>query len=147
MWFVRVSRIKVKIRGLNRSPASISWHMSLFILNVGVDLMKRQPGYFTLLFFYNLSWYVVCKLLTFIRKLPAKHPPLLPCFSCICLTMSFTDSRNDQPSNFDLIALSTWFQVSSHPLGFPGGSDRKESACIIPVFLPGKSHGQKSLVG
>ena len=54
-------------------------------------------------------------------------------------------------------------------LGFPGGSDPKESACKtgdrgsipgsgrspgkgngrqpIPVFLPWKSHGQKSLVG
>ena len=55
MWFVRFSRIKVKIRGLNRSAASISWHMSLFILNVGVGLIKRQPNYITLLFFYNLS--------------------------------------------------------------------------------------------
>ena len=52
--------------------------------------------------------------------------------------------------------------------GFPGGSDSKESACdagdlgsiptlgrspwrrewlLTPVFLPGESHGQKSLVG
>ena len=52
--------------------------------------------------------------------------------------------------------------------GFPGGSDGKESACSAgdlgfyplvgkipwrreylptPVFLPGKSHGQRSLVG
>ena len=52
--------------------------------------------------------------------------------------------------------------------GFPGGSDGKESACNVgdpglipgsgrspwrrkwqptPVFLPGKSHGQRSLVG
>ena len=73
MWFVRFSRTKVKIRGLNRSPANISWHTSLFILNVGVGLIKRQPNYFTLLFFYNLSWDVICKLLTFIRKLPTKH--------------------------------------------------------------------------
>ena len=55
-------------------------------------------------------------------------------------------------------------------VGFPGGSDGKESACNVrdlnsipgsgrspgegngnplqyPVYLPGKSHGQKSLVG
>ena len=53
-------------------------------------------------------------------------------------------------------------------LGFPGGSDRKESACdagdpglipglgrfsrrrewqLTPIFLPGESHGQKSLAG
>ena len=52
-------------------------------------------------------------------------------------------------------------------MGFPGGSDGKKSACNmgdlgsipelgrspreewqpIPVFLPGESHGQKSLVG
>ena len=52
-------------------------------------------------------------------------------------------------------------------MGFPGGSDGKESACnagdlgliprlgrsleegmaTIPVFLPGDPHGQKSLVG
>ena len=52
-------------------------------------------------------------------------------------------------------------------LGFPGGSDSKESACNVgdlgsipgsrrhpeggheptPVFLPGESHGQKSLAG
>ena len=52
--------------------------------------------------------------------------------------------------------------------GFPGGSDSKESACqcrrprfnpwvgkipwrrkwqLIPIFLPGESHGQRSLVG
>ena len=48
--------------------------------------------------------------------------------------------------------------------GFPGGSDHKESACIVgdpgsipasgkshwlptPVFLPGEFHGQRSLVG
>ena len=40
--------------------------------------------------------------------------------------------------------------------GFPGGSDGKESACDIPwrrewlpipVFLPGKSHGQRWLAG
>ena len=42
--------------------------------------------------------------------------------------------------------------------GFPGGSDGKESACnagdpgsipgleqLTPVFLPGETHGQKSL--
>ena len=52
-------------------------------------------------------------------------------------------------------------------MGFPGGSDSKESACNAgnlgsipglgrspekemathPVFLPGESHGQRSLVG
>ena len=52
-------------------------------------------------------------------------------------------------------------------MGFPGGSDGKESACnagdlgliprlgrsleegmaTIPVFLPGDPHGQRSLVG
>ena len=49
-------------------------------------------------------------------------------------------------------------------MGFPGGSDSKESACNIgvpvliprlgrrdwlpiPVFLPGEFHGQRSLVG
>ena len=31
-------------------------------------------------------------------------------------------------------------------LGFPGGSDSKESACNA-VFLPGKSHGQRTLEG
>ena len=55
-----------------------------------------------------------------------------------------------------------------HSLGFAGGSDGKEFACsagdlgsiprsgrshgagnglLTPVFLPGESHGQKSLVG
>ena len=54
-----------------------------------------------------------------------------------------------------------------YALGFPGGSDGKESACHagdpgsipgsedplekgklpIPVFLPGESHGQRSLMG
>ena len=46
------------------------------------------------------------------------------------------------------------------PVALPGGSDSKESACNagdlasiprelhpIPVFLPGESHGQRSLVG
>ena len=57
--------------------------------------------------------------------------------------------------------MSTFFQV-----GFPGGSDGKESACNVedlglipigkiscrreqlptPAFLPGKFHGQRSLV-
>jgi len=119
MWFVRVSRIKVKIQGLNRSPASISWHMSLFILNVGVDLIKRQPDYFTLLFFYNLSWYVVCKLLTFIRKLPAKHPPLLPCFSCICLTMSSTDSQQWPAKQLWLDRLEHMISSFFTSIGFP----------------------------
>ena len=39
-------------------------------------------------------------------------------------------------------------------LGFPGGSDGKESACnagdpssIPPVFLSGECYGQRSLVG
>ena len=52
---------------------------------------------------------------------------------------------------------------SSHTGGFPGGSAGKESACNVetwvgkipwrrpwqptPVFLPGESHGQMSLVG
>ena len=56
----------------------------------------------------------------------------------------------------------------TRPMGFPGGSDSKESACNAgdlgptpgsgrfprrrkwqptPVFLPGKSHGWRSLVG
>ena len=60
------------------------------------------------------------------------------------------------------------FSVNSKYLGFPGGLDGKESACNAgdlgsiswlgdhpekgirlptPVFLPGKSHGQRSLVG
>ena len=60
------------------------------------------------------------------------------------------------------------FTTSIKTKGFPGGSDGKESACNAgdpgsipglgrfpwrrewqptPVFLPGKSHGQKSLVG
>ena len=48
--------------------------------------------------------------------------------------------------------------LSPITLGFPGGSDGKESACntgdsgsvprqLTPVVLPGKSHGQRSLVG
>ena len=64
---------------------------------------------------------------------------------------------------FPLSLFSYWVQ----PVGFPGGSDSKESACNVgdgvqslvekipwikewqptPVFLPGKSHGQRNLVG
>ena len=61
-----------------------------------------------------------------------------------------------------------WFGYRPLPMGFPGGSDCKESACnpgdlgSIPgfgrspgegnyyplqYFLPGESHGQRSLVG
>ena len=63
---------------------------------------------------------------------------------------------------------SIHFITKHHPdvLGFPSGSDSKESACNVgdmgsipgsgkspgegkptPVFLPGESHGQRSLVG
>ena len=58
----------------------------------------------------------------------------------------------------------TYKSLAGHLEGFPGGSDGKESACNAgdlgsilesgrsvgegsPVFLPGKSHGQRSLVG
>ena len=71
--------------------------------------------------------------------------------------------------------VHTWFTLytrtntalQSSYLGFPGGSDGKESSCsagdpgsilgredalgeemaATPVFLPGESHGQRSLVG
>ena len=56
------------------------------------------------------------------------------------------------------------FKIHILLLGFPGGSDSKESACSAgeqgsipeswrrawqptPVFLPGESHGQRSLAG
>ena len=58
------------------------------------------------------------------------------------------------------------FRSSTFAIGFPGGSDGKESACgrprfdpwvgkipwrkewiSTPVFLPGECHGQRSLVG
>ena len=63
---------------------------------------------------------------------------------------------------------SLFFLLITTCLSFPGGSDGKESACIAgamgsipglgrspggrkwqppPVFLPEKSHGQRSLVG
>ena len=62
--------------------------------------------------------------------------------------------------------ISKW--VAKDDIGFPCGSDGKESACntrrpgfdpwvgkipwrrewlLTPVFLPGESHGQRSLVG
>ena len=61
-----------------------------------------------------------------------------------------------------------FLECSLNSKGFPGGSDRKESACNagdggsipgagrspgegsgnpLPVFLPGKPHGQRSLKG
>ena len=60
-----------------------------------------------------------------------------------------------------------YFKLIKVTKGFPGGSDGKESACNVgdlgsipgsgrspvegngspPVFLPGKPHGQRSLVG
>ena len=58
--------------------------------------------------------------------------------------------------------LRTMLSVSLEQQGFPDGSDGKESACNAerfskipwrrawqptPAFLPGESHGQKSLVG
>ena len=68
------------------------------------------------------------------------------------------------------LTLSTYLtpQTKRHSRGFPGGSDSKESACQCrrhrfdpwigkipwrrkwqptPVFLPGKSNGQRSLAG
>ena len=129
MWFVRFSRIKVKIQGLDRSAASISWHTSLFILNVGVGLIERQPNYITLLFFYNLSWDVVCKLLTFIRKLPAKHSPLLPCFSCICLAMSSTDSQQRPAKQLWLDQLEHMISSFFTSIGFPWWR-RQERVCL-----------------
>ena len=62
----------------------------------------------------------------------------------------------------------TFFFFFYHDLGFPGGSDGKESTCNVegpgsipevgkipwrrawqptPIFLPGESHGQRSLEG
>ena len=65
-----------------------------------------------------------------------------------------------------LFKLFVFFFWLIYPWGFPGGSDSKQSACNAgsipesgrkipwrgawhpnPVFLPGKSHGQRSLVG
>ena len=70
-----------------------------------------------------------------------------------------------------LLEYSQLFSMAAFPLGFPGGSvvknppanaaDTKDTSSIpgagrfpwrrkwqpTPVFLPGKSHGQKSLVG
>ena len=71
-------------------------------------------------------------------------------------------------SHFLSSRLKTEFSSQYHLLGFPGGSDIKESAYNVgdlgsipgfgtipwrrewqptPVFLPGKSHGQRSLEG
>ena len=68
--------------------------------------------------------------------------------------------KTDEEVTFGFLCVPFW--------GFPGGSDGKESACQCrrcgfdprigkipwrrkwqpaPVFLPGKSHGQRSLVG
>ena len=76
----------------------------------------------------------------------------------------FSTALHSNPTSFNSWTLG-------HPLtqGFPGGSDSKESACnagdlslvpglggslgegngwlFTPVFLPGESHGQRSLVG
>jgi len=47
----------------------------------------------------------------------------------------------------------TLYIFNSKFIGFPGGSDGKESACnvrdpgSVPLFLPGEFHGHRSLVG
>ena len=62
-----------------------------------------------------------------------------------------------------LIRLARVHVLLTGTMGYPGGSDGKESACQCrqpgfdpwvgraqqptPVFLPGESHGQRSLVG
>ena len=67
-----------------------------------------------------------------------------------------------------VISLFFFFGSTGSSMGFPGGSDGKESVCIagdlgsipglgrspggrpwwpIPVFLPGDSHGQRRLAG
>ena len=63
--------------------------------------------------------------------------------------------------------LAAGLRHITHAVGFPGGSASKESACNVeelgliprlgrswrrewlptPIFLPGKSHGQRSLMG
>ena len=68
---------------------------------------------------------------------------------------------------FHIYLSGNTFSVSSKYLGFPGGSDGKESACNVgdpasipgsgrspgeskathPVFLLGEFHGQRSLAG
>ena len=73
---------------------------------------------------------------------------------------------NDWAERTQAEAGQIWVQIQS--LGFPGGSDGKESTCNAgdpgsipgsgrspgegngyptPTFLPGESHGQRSLVG
>ena len=128
MWFVRFSRIKVKIQGLDRSAASISWHTSLFILNVGVGLIKRQPNYITLLFFYNLSCSLQIAHLH--QKAPSKtHSPLLPCFSCICLAMSSTDSQQRPAKQLWLDQLEHMISSFFTSIGFPWWC-RQERVCL-----------------
>ena len=67
-----------------------------------------------------------------------------------------------------LQAMGPWLRCVTGTVGFPGGSDGKESACNAgdpgsipglgrapgegkwqptPVFLPGEFHGQRNLVG
>ena len=78
----------------------------------------------------------------FLQKVSASLTKLSLMFSCPPLFSQFSKIfyyRNPHISVF---------------MGFPGGSDDKESACNArrkwqptPVFLPGKSHGRRSLVG
>ena len=89
-------------------------------------------------------------------SLPPEHSPLPPPWVCFCATPSF---------------LLSLYSSLSYFLGFPGGANVKEPACQCrrqkrhrfnrwvrkvpwrrawppaPVFLPGKSHGQRSLMG
>ena len=78
----------------------------------------------------------------------------------------WSEPSKDPASRAELCASETLINPSLQRLGFPGGSDGKESASSVEylssipglgrslgegngyslqVFLPGKSHGQKSL--
>ena len=82
-------------------------------------------------------------------------------------TIVNSEAKEMQLASFFSVMTSFLLWASTH-LGFPGDSDGKESACNArdprfdpwvgkttwrrawqptPVFLPGESHGQRSLVG
>ena len=83
-------------------------------------------------------------------------------------TISLSISKDLSWMTRDLVLMTSLEEYYMVPLGFPGDSDGKESACnagdpgsipgsgkipwrrewlLTPIFLPGEFHGQRSLAG
>ena len=115
---------------------------------------------------YNNNDLYICSCICLYQKTLYFHIALR-----YCLLSSYSNLKNfsqffqnmssDNKLNFFLIQDDLTSSFLKDSMGFPGGSDglKKKIACNdrkiprrmeqlpIPVFLPGKSHGQRNLVG